>query len=59
MAFIRGMNKARCLSDPLWQISVTADVNKEEGNVAFGGKDEGKKRNIEEGGKNTEREGSR
>lgn len=40
MAFIKGMNKARCLSHPLEQITVTADANKEEGNVAFVRKDE-------------------
>lgn len=30
MAFLRGTNKAGRLSHPLWQITVTADANKEE-----------------------------
>lgn len=40
MAFIRCVNKARCLSHPLKQITVTANANKREGNVAFVRKDE-------------------
>lgn len=40
MAFIRGTNKALCLSHPLWQITVTAHANKEDGNVASARKNE-------------------
>lgn len=35
MAFITGLNKARCLSHPLLHITLTADANKEERNAAF------------------------
>lgn len=47
MAFIRAMNMTCCLSHPLKQITVTADANKQEGNVAFVRKDE--KGKIHEG----------